>query len=173
VLLLKFFILVNLLVIFIQDMLNRAVYWILFPLLIFFCLGLYLISGSNFSVILKATIINAVFLSVQLLLVTAYFFLKTKQWVNITNNLIGWGDVLFMYSTTFFLSVINFLLFYISSLIIVLSIWIVYNVVAPVKNKQVPLAGFQALFLAFVLVFGWYQHINLNSQAWLIKYIDK
>jgi len=145
--------------VFAQDMRSRAVYWLLFPVLT----ALFIVL-AGFSV---AAVINIVFLLVQFLLVSAYFSIKKRRWVNVMKGLLGWGDMLFLLSIAFYLSVLNFVFFYIASLLFVL-------LVAAKRYKHIPLAGLQALLLAALLITDWWiRPFNLTSDDWLLRLINR
>jgi hypothetical protein len=174
VLFLKVFILITLLLIFIQDWKNRAVYWFLFPLLAASLLFLNYLTHTGAEGIWQPTVINIGFLVLQLLLVTAYFSIKAKRPVNITRNLLGLGDILFLLSITFYLSVLNFLFFYIVSLVCVLLFWMLHQLIVSKKDKQIPLAGIQALLFTVLLAIDWwFLNVHLNDDTWLLKLIIK
>lgn len=110
----------------------------------------------------------------QFLLVSAYFSLKNRCWVNITAELLGWGDILLLLSITFYLSVLNFLFFYLVSLAMSLTAWLIWKIVSKRENKQIPLAGFQAICLFVFLMSDWYWlHFNAADDTWLLNLIHK
>jgi hypothetical protein len=119
VLLLRIFILLALLTVTVQDIKSRLVYWVLFPLLIVLLLILRLWQGQPISEIWQSVAINSGFLILVIAILTVAYSIKNKRMVNITNELLGWGDVLLLISVTCYLSVLNFLFFYIVSLILV------------------------------------------------------
>lgn len=169
-LVIKLFIEAVLLVIFLQDIRERAVYWILFPVLALLFLGLRLLEHEVIAVVCRQMLVNIGFLAVQVMVVSAYFSLRRRQWTNITINMLGWGDLLFLLTLCFYLSVLNFLAFYIASLIIVLGTWITWQMIAGKVDKEVPLAGLQALLLAVALgVSWWICPVNLTDDDWLLR----
>ncbi|CAN5433786.1 general secretion pathway protein [soil metagenome] len=171
---LKVFILITLLLIFIQDWKNRAVFWFFFPLLAVSLFFLNYLTHTGTEGIWQPSLINIGFLTIQLLLVTAYFSIKAKRPVNITRNLLGLGDILFLWSIAFYLSVLNFLFFYIASLVCVLLFWMFYQLIASKKDKQIPLAGIQALLFTVLLAIDWwFLNVHLNDDMWLLKLITK
>ena len=166
-------ILVILATVFVQDLLSRSVYWILFPLLgiLYFSLRL---SNQSVMSIFQSGAINIGFLAIQLLCVSAYFIIKSRRLINITNQLLGWGDILFLISTAVYLSVFNFLFFYIASLICILFFWLNWQLLVNIKNKYIPLAGLQAIILFIALIADWwFVHIDLTSDYWLLKFVAK
>lgn len=172
--LIRVLVLFILLVIFIQDLKSRSVYWFLFPELVGLFFAISLLQHRSFSDILQPAWMNYSFLAIQLLLVSAYFSVKNRRWVNITAELLGWGDVLLLLSIAFYLSVLNFLFFYIISLTISLVAWLTWQLVSKRKNKQIPLAGFQAICVAVFLMSDWFWlHFNAVDDTWLLNLIHK
>jgi len=160
--------------VFIQDLKNRSVYWFLFPALFVLLIGISLLQHRSFTEILRPACINSLFLAIQFLLVSAYFSIKNRKWVNITAELLGWGDILLLLPIACYLSVLNFLFFYIGSLIISLITWIFWQIVSIKKDKQIPLAGFQAIIFGIFLTFDWYWlHLNVTDDMWLLNLIHK
>ncbi|HEY8782396.1 MAG TPA: hypothetical protein VIM16_12305 [Mucilaginibacter sp.] len=167
-------ILVVLSLIFIQDIRSRSVYWVLFPILVALFILLHLLQHHSFAVTWQPVLINSTFLIIQFLIVSVYFSIKNKHWVNITDGHLGWGDILLLLSVAFYLSVLNFLLFYISSLIVSLVIWLLWQVLSKEKNKHIPLAGFQALiFTVFLAGDWWFKYFELTNDSWLHYLITK
>ena len=173
-LLLKIFIEAVLLLIFVQDIKERSVYWFLFPVLMLLFLGLRLVQGGAITELRQSTFINIGFLVFQFIIVSAYFSVKNKGWINLTTGLLGWGDVLFLLTLCFYLSVLNFLFFYITSLVLVLMIWLVWQFLVKGTGKQVPLAGLQAFMFAILSgVCWWVWPLNLTTDNWLLQVIYK
>lgn len=172
-LLLHILILVILLLIFLQDIQSRSVYWFLFP----FLAGALFILQLQSKVLSDAwepMVINISFLALQVFMLTIYFSIKSKKWVDVTQTLLGWGDILFLLSTAFYLSVLNYLFFYIASLLIVLSFWLIRNGGAKNKMEHIPLAGLQALIFALLLAGNWWVAcFDLTNDAWLLRLITK
>ena len=173
-LLIQIFILVVLTLVFIQDMWSRSVHWILFPVLIALFVGIHFIQHRVLAAVWQPVLLNILFLGFQLLVVSAYFSLKQGKLVNITTTVLGWGDILFLLSICFYLSVLNFLFFYVVSLIIVVFIWFSWQLISKEKDKNIPLAGLQALLFAIFFSFNLYfTPVNLNSDDWLLNLINK
>ena len=172
-LLIKIAILLVLLIVFIQDLASRAVYWLLFPVLaaLFVTLRFH---QDHFSAIWPVVSINIAFLLLQLLIISLYFSIKQRRWTNISLQLLGWGDILFLISLTFYLSTLNYLFFYISSLILSLIIWGLWQLFSSYKNIQLPLAGMQAFLLIGFLGSDWFiAHFKATDDYWLLKHLVK
>jgi hypothetical protein len=111
---------------------------------------------------------------IQLLLVSAYFSVRQKSLVNITNELLGWGDILLLLSAAFYLSVLNFIFFYLISLMMSLAIWLIWQVLSGKKDTKIPLAGLQAIGLVLFLMSDWYGlHFNAADDTWLLNLIHR
>lgn len=158
-----------------QDLRSRSVYWFWFPIL----LGLFLSADileehRSFSAIGQTSVVNCIFLVLQFLLLSLYFSVKNRRWVNIMTDLLGWGDVLLLLCIAFYLPVLNFLFFYIASLVVVLVIWFFWQVVSKGENKHIPLAGLQAMmFGLFLLACRFLLHGNVADDTWVLNLIHK
>jgi hypothetical protein len=173
-LLTRILILLVLLVIFAQDIKSRSVYWIVFPLLLVLFIVSDLVSHKSTTDLLPSVLLNLGFLVLQLLLITCWFSLKEKRWINVSANLLGWGDILFLVSISFYLSFVNFLFFHIASLFAALTGWLTWQLFANEKSKHVPLAGMQALALAVFLSGDWWLlHVDVTKDTWLIHFLIK
>jgi len=167
--LLKPLILICLLCIAYQDMRYRAVYWLVFPVLsvlLFYEKQLYI--GVNDT--LNDSVYGSMFVGFQLFLLWAYFFIKYERPVNILQNHLGLGDVLFLLSITFYFSPVNFVLFYISSLIITLLYACTELYIFKRKELKIPLAGLQAIYFLLLLVLSvFYRDLKCYSDFWVWK----
>lgn len=173
-LVIKILTLIVLLLIFVQDVKERSVYWFLFPVLVMLFFLTHLLEHHLFADTWLPVLINISFLALQFVLVSVYFSVKNKGWVNITTDLLGLGDILFLVSLAFYLSVLNFLFFYIVSLIVVLLVWVFWQAIAKEKGKQIPLAGLQALvFIAFLTCAWWFKLIDATNDTWLVSLITR
>lgn len=173
-LVIKLLILFTLVLIFIQDVESRSVYWFWFPVLIILFILLNIQQRHLSIESWQPVLINLSFLLLQFILVSLYFSIKNRKWVIITANLLGWGDILFLLSIAFYLPTLNFLFFYVVSLAAVLIIWLLWQLVSKEKSKQIPLAGLQALiFTVFLASDWWLKAIDLTNDTWLLDLITK
>jgi len=162
-------ILLLLIAVFVQDMRERSVYWFLFPLLAS-ALFFNRMSVQRFGDLWPPVMTNICFLGIQLLLVSAWFSLRNGKWTNITTSLLGWGDILFLACIAFGLPVFSFLAFYLVSLTAIAICWAVLRGIRRVGD--IPLAGLQALLLAFVLSGDWWVfHADITNDEWMLKLI--
>lgn len=160
--------------IFVQDILSRAVYWIFFPALAALFMILFAIQHHSLNNFWLPATINVSFLLIQLLAVSLWFSIKERHWVNITGELLGWGDVLFLICTACCFSPLNFFVFYIGSLLLVLLIWLVGKSFWFRNSPHIPLAGLQALILLLVFVVALIKpHLDLYADNWLINTLQQ
>ena len=171
-LLLQIFIIASLLLLVIQDFKSRFVYWLVFPALVLEFILWHYLQQQSLKEIWQSILFNVLFLLLQLLLITIYFSLKSKRLINITSELLGLGDILFLLSMAFYFSVLNFMAFYLISLIESLITWLLWLTLTKHKNKHIPLAGIQALFLIIFLTLDWWiLHFNIANDDWLLRLI--
>lgn len=165
---LQIIVLLSLAFIFYQDMQYRAVYWICFPVLAILLFGLkYSLTG--FLNGLTDAGYSLLFLLIQLFFLWIYFSIKNRGAINITNDYLGWGDILFLIVITFYFSPGNYVLFYIGSLILVLIYVVLTRGSEEKKNsKHIPLAGLQAILLALLMVTDYlFKAFTLYSDSWI------
>ena len=171
---LKILILLALLLIVMQDLKYRSVYWWMFPMVICFFTALRFLENSDFSTLWQPVVINIGLVLLQLSLLSVYFSFKYGRIINIINSMLGWGDVLFFISICFYLSVLNFAVFYIGSLFLVLLVCAASNAVYKTKSVQIPLAGLQALLLSVYLSMDWYcVQFHATDDTWLLNLMYK
>jgi len=174
VLFLKIAILVTLSLVLIQDLRTRSVYWIIFPILVISLIALQYFQNPNFHAIWQPILINIGFIVIQLILVSVYFSVKNKRLINITLQYLGLGDILFLFSISFYLSILNFMLFYIVSLITIVIGWLIWQTASSKKDKEIPLAGLQAIiFMLFLTGDWWIRLFDLTDDTWLLNLISK
>ncbi|MES2113034.1 MAG: hypothetical protein V4577_30065 [Bacteroidota bacterium] len=164
--------LIILLLLFIQDAKSREVHWLLFPLLVIVFMWMRIVS-DEFSITYFGEVLeNNIFLALQGILLSCYFSLKNRRWTNITNGLLGPGDVLFLVSVTFCFPLLSYIVFYVVSLCVVMLIWLLWQALQGEKDRKIPLAGLQALLLAFFLMAAWWIcPLNLTNDDWIVRII--
>ncbi|MGF7073856.1 hypothetical protein ABIC84_001794 [Mucilaginibacter sp. 3215] len=152
----------------VQDFKSRSVYWFWMPVLALTFIGLNSFRVGNMTDYWWPVLCNLDFIALQLIILSAYYSLRKKQFINITERLLGWGDILFLISIAFYLSALNFVFFYVTSLIAVLFCWGVWRLISGKADRFIPLAGFHAVFLLFILVGDWFCfHVNVTDDFWL------
>ena len=113
---------------------------------------------------------NLCFIGIQLLGVSVYFSIKHKEWINVTQNYLGLGDVLFFVAITPLFAPLQFCSFFIGSLLFILVGAGIYHLSIN-KLKTIPLAG--AMSLCWLLYAAFISYYNLSSyNDWsLLQYI--
>lgn len=152
----------------VQDFKSRSVYWFWFPFLVTAFAGMHWLRFHQLDNYWEPVTFNLLFVSLQLAVLTIYFSLKNGRVVNITHQLLGWGDILFFLAAAFYLSVLNFVFFYVASLIVVLFCWLLWRLISVKRGRHIPLAGFQSILLIMFLIADWcYFHIDVTDDNWL------
>lgn len=147
-----------------QDFRSRAISWLLFPL----CALLILVQGPLDLVFLQELSVGFLFVAVQLLGLSLYFSFKAKRWVNITKDLLGWGDILMFFTLLFAFSALNFIIFYFSALLLA-CLWYILSQGLKTKQLGIPLAGIMALYYLVLLFLDQYlARLNLYNDDWVL-----
>ncbi len=171
--LINFCLVVFLLVISFQDFKQREISWLLIPFtfLALFLDATYFITSD---LIIKNTLLNLAFVTVQLLLLTLYMSIKNKKITNILHQHLGLGDLLFFVVLCVAFSPINFIVFYLFSMMTTLVGYIAYAVIFPKKNlKEIPLAGAMASILVVtILINTLTRHMNFYDDNFLLNIIN-
>ena len=155
---LSFLFLVILILIFLQDIKERKVYiWLLIVAIILN--GVLYYQNTIHQLFLLNISINLIL--IFLLIFILFLYTKFKMKINLSLAL-GLGDVLFFFVFAVGFPIETFLLLFISSLIFSLILFILIK--SELKNKTVPLAGLQALFLVLILFINLaFNIVNLYS----------
>jgi hypothetical protein len=157
-----------LLVIFAEDMRSREVHLVWFP---FLAVGLLVLRIMHHGVLADLWP-SFLFLGLILVLLTIWFSLKEKRLINVTAQLLGWGDVLFLVCIALYFSLLNYLFFYLASLSLIVIGWSAWMLVSRKNDRHIPLAGMQSLLLAVYLGGDWWLfHFNAASDNWLLRFI--
>lgn len=151
----------------VQDIRQRAISWILIPLI----LSAFIYRGLVYeNMLLKDVLLNIAFVSIQLLLLTIYMSIKNKKPVNIVNTYLGLGDVLFFAVICAAFSTLNFIVFYLLSMITTLISMVLYNILSKKKSNDIPLAGGMAgVLIVLMLIPG----INFYDDGYFLDLAKK
>lgn len=147
-LVLKIILIISFLVVFMQDIKQRQVYWFLFP-------AIGVLSGWLFykntlpELFYSAVIINTIF--VFLLVSIIYLYARTRLKTDFFKT-IGLGDLLLFFALALSFSSIAFIVIFICSLIFSL---ILHVIASKDSAKTVPLAGYMSLFFSISYMFHW------------------
>jgi hypothetical protein len=133
-----------------QDMRDREVTWVLFPLL-GTCLALTHILQVGFSVFVHAIVINLILITcvVSLLWSITTFGFK-KSFLNVS---FGLGDLLFLYIFAMGFPTMTFVYLMVGSLLFSLLAFLLMKLV--LQSQTVPLAGLMGLFLIAMTLLSW------------------
>ncbi len=154
--------------IFVEDLLWRMVrvYW--------FC-GLFagcLLLAFNARQSAVAMLLNGLENSLIVLFITGSTWLlismRNKIKIKELERIMGYGDLVFLLVTGFYLSVLNFVFFNVLSLLSIALIWPLYARI--IKSDRIPMAGLQALALIFLMAADrFWLRLDLTSNYWIWK----
>lgn len=151
---LRVLLLLALIIVFLQDIKERQVYWFLFPI-IAICSGILLYMQMFLELFYTTLIINIAFVLVLLSIVVLYSNLKMKQSITKT---FGLGDGLLFLALAFTFPSITFLILFVFGLLFSLVIHLFSNKLS--KFPTVPLAGYLSLFFAIIYLGHWIGFLN-------------
>ena len=146
-----------LMLIFLQDLKTRSVYWFLFPVL----MALSFIFAWRS--ITWAWAWNIGFLLLMMTVLTVYVSLKESRLVNITKGYFSWGDILFLLAVTPLFSLQLYVFFFTAGTVISLLIHLVSMRFH--RQDTIPYAGYMSLFLIPFIVFKDFMPGYLNFYA--------
>jgi hypothetical protein len=150
----------------IEDFKFRAVSWWIFPMLAIAFIGI-----EYTSLRLQDIVLNSCFTFIQLIMLSLYFSIKEKKVINITQNYLGWGDIVLWIASCLLFSPLNFVLFFMSSLVFTMMVVAGWKLtkIKPVMTT-VPLAGIQAMALLLLLMATVFSDkILFRDDSWIEK----
>ena len=137
----------------VQDWRWYGIQWPLFPLLAILLLGSHLTMAS-LPVVLFEAAVNFVLVGIQLLALTLYVRLRFRSslW-----HYLGIGDLLYWLACCLYFSPVVFILYHLISLVVALGIYLLARnfSLSSKPLERIPLAGFQAANLAFIILLFW------------------
>lgn len=134
-----------------QDIRFRKIYWIVFPLL-----GTLWLSSNvvDYGLIptLISTVLNLLFVLLQFSILILLVRIRFNRIRGKIDEMIGWGDILFIICLCFGFPFYDFLFILISGLMFSLLIWNLYSLIKKPHPKEIPLCGIMALFICIILI---------------------
>ncbi len=148
---------------FYQDLRYRAIEaWIL--LLLVLSILTYAFLKYGFTEAGANMLLNTGVLIILILPVVLYYYAKYRK-IDLFNYL-GMGDLIFLLAITPLFSLFNFVAFYISGLILALILHQVFKLNKKYNGSTIPLAGFNSIFLAFVLIVNHFNWVDINDDTY-------
>lgn len=152
-----------------QDFKYRGISWYLFPVAavgsIF--LGLELTGWQDVGV---HFLWNVAFVILQLSLLSIYFSIKKKRFVNIVNSYLGIADILLLLLFAMSFSPLNFIIFYCINLCLAATISLLLVLIKQDRSFKIPLAGIMVWPMIFCLLYPKVT-VTMQSDAILSVYI--
>jgi hypothetical protein len=131
-----------------QDFRERAVSWILFPLVGFF-LGFLYLNATSFEQYYPFVLANVVLVSGILLILFVYTtYIAKKKFLNVS---FGLGDLLFFYAFALGFPTITFLVLFVGSILFSLLAFL-FTTTKGKEKETIPLAGLMGFFLIGVVL---------------------
>lgn len=152
---LSILLMISLVLIFIQDVKDRAVSIQIFGILAGCSFGLFVLSEQDWQVLWT----NLAFVLLVLGSLFLYIGFKEKQFTNIFQSHFGLGDFVFFIAVTPLFANRNFILFFISGMILSAIIHLFSN--RSQIEKTIPLAGYLALYIVVL------KGIELTSEQFI------
>lgn len=140
--------------VFFQDIKMKALYWFLFPVILALCLW-----HSRETLSVEQVGYNLAILALLLLGLAAYLGVKHRRPVN-PFGFFAWGDVLFLAAVIPLFNPHTFLFYFITGSCFVLLVHLTLSLLHK-ADKEIPFAGYMALYLGGMLLFADFTHIPL------------
>lgn len=117
--------------------------------------------------------LNLCIIAINYGILTLYFSLKNKRFINLGNQYLGIGDLIFLIAVSFLFSPLNFVCFVLFSLFFSLLYSLFVKLIFPDKFKTIPLAGLQSLFLFILLTTLFIQDkiLGINNDQYTLNMI--
>lgn len=151
----KFFLILTLFLILIQDYKERKVYWFLYPI-IGVLVYILQFDQNGFEVSIINSTMNLCF--VVLILLVAYFYNLIKLKLKFLKEVFGLGDVLFFAFISFSFATVSFIILFVFSLVFSLLLHEFF------KKKShyisIPLAGYMSLFFGIIYLLSFVVSIS-------------
>lgn len=132
-----------------QDIKERMVTWLLFPL-VGLALALVYLMSTSFEQFYPFIMTNVLLISSIILVL--FLYSKYIAGVKFLNVSFGLGDLLFFYAFAFGFPTITFLILFVGSILFSLAVFVISK--GKQKDKTIPLAGFMSIFLIMVITFS-------------------
>jgi len=153
----------------IQDFKSRTIVWWSVLFFLFAAIGIHYnyFQGLNFQTIIS----NLLFFFVQLSCLWLYLSVKNKQLINLTQQYLGIGDILFFIPISFLFSTINLIVYLVISLMICLIFGLRLSYVSKSNDFTIPLAGGLSITLFITRLINYFTSFNVFDDIFFIKWI--
>lgn len=131
----------------VQDFKDRAVYWVLFPLLGSLLFVINILKSSENEIVILSVLLNLLLVATILFLVFLYTKIVLKR--KFIDYSLGLGDVLFFIAMALGFPTVTFLTLYVHALLF--SFLFFLAIKKKLKEPTIPLAGLMGIYLIIVL----------------------
>jgi len=132
-----------------QDIKDRMVYWVLFPIIGILLSSLYFKQSEFINFIIN---IGSNIIIVGIIMLLLWIYTKVLRRQDFLNVSLGLGDILFLCAFALGFPTVTFIVLLASCLCFSVLAFVVLNYF--VNARTVPLAGFMCLFLSIILLFS-------------------
>jgi len=137
-----------------QDLKERMVSWILFPIT-GLLLGLLYILNTSFEQFYPFVFTNMVLISAIVLFLFLYTkYIAKMKFLNVS---FGLGDLLFFYAFALGFPTITFLILFVGSILFSLAVFLLSR--RKQENETIPLAGLMSFFLIVVVLASFFPNV--------------
>ncbi len=134
-----------------QDFKHRSIYWFWIPILLVSLLGKLLV-GQEYTFFTTDLPLNLAMLFANGLVVTIYFSLKQRRWINLMDTYIGKGDVYLFLVMALAFPFQQFIIFFIASLLLSLMVYSFQMTLKISSQPTIPLAAYICILFTVILI---------------------
>ncbi|MBL4653535.1 MAG: hypothetical protein JKY53_11855 [Flavobacteriales bacterium] len=139
--------------------------------LCFLCVVSLGVIQLEISVFLQTSIVNVGFVLVQLSLLVLWLLVKQRRLINIVDNYLGLGDILFFVTTCFAFSFFNFIFYHFISLFITLIVALLMKRANKEVEQEIPAAGILSVIFGLILLVGTIAKFDFYNDNWVIAWM--
>ena len=151
-----------------QDFKDRAIH--VGFLLAFIILSM--ISAWQTALPFHEWIMNLGFILFILGILSFYFSMKNRRWVNIIDSYLGLGDVVFFIGLCFLFPLVNMLAFFVFSLVFSLIVYGIITLFKKGEHNNIPLAGLMGICLIGTIIIVEINNYDLNNSQFILTKLN-
>lgn len=151
-----------------QDFRDREIHaGFLSAFIILSCINAWMAGLPN-----QEWISNIVFIAFIMAVLSLYFSMKNRRWVNIVDTHLGLGDIVFFIGLCFLFPLANLLAFFVFSLIFSLISYGAITLLKKEGHDNIPLAGLMGICLTGVIILSEVNDYDLNDNRYILTKLN-